>query len=224
MSQYSIITDLNRCVGCLACEVACKVANNVAIGSFWNNVKRVGPYADKGGAGYPDVYSYYIPLTCQHCENPECVNACPTGASFKREDGVVLIDADACIGCQICISACPYGVRFLNEVTNVVEKCTLCEDKLAKGEMPACVAQCSGRARFVGDIDEGLESFIGPAFVDITGDVSYEACYLKPETATVPMLDVVRDFTDDQFYRLSDEGNAPAYGYILRNHDWKDLG
>ena len=77
---------------------------------------------------------YYLPVQCQHCENPECVKVCPTGASHKLEDGTVQIDKSKCIGCQFCAMACPYGVRYLNEEERVVEKCTLCEQITAQGE------------------------------------------------------------------------------------------
>ena len=87
--QKAIITDLNRCVGCLACSVACKGLNGVPIGEFWNRVVRVGPNPEYEGADYPDVYMYFLPVTCQHCANPECVTVCPTGASVKTEDGSI---------------------------------------------------------------------------------------------------------------------------------------
>ena len=116
MTQYSIVTDLDRCVGCLACSVACKVVNGVPTGSFWNKTLRIGPNPKEGGSGqWPDVELYFLNVQCQHCENPECVKVCPTGASHKTEDGTVQIDKSKCIGCQFCAMACPYGVRYLNE-------------------------------------------------------------------------------------------------------------
>ena len=107
MSRKAIITDLNRCVGCLACSVACKVQNEVPIGSYWNKVVRMGPVPKEDGGQFPNVEMYFLPLSCQHCANPECVNVCPTGATYKREDGIVVVDAEQCIGCQACVSACP---------------------------------------------------------------------------------------------------------------------
>ncbi|MEO2483160.1 4Fe-4S dicluster domain-containing protein, partial [Eggerthella lenta] len=103
MTQYSIVTDLDRCVGCLACSVACKVVNGVPTGSFWNKTLRIGPNPKEGGSGqWPDVELYFLNVQCQHCENPECVKVCPTGASHKTEDGTVQIDKSKCIGCQFC--------------------------------------------------------------------------------------------------------------------------
>ena len=102
MTQYAIVTDLNRCVGCLACMVACKAVNNVPVGNYWNKVPRIGPSLKEGATSSHDVEMYYLPVQCQHCADPECVKVCPTGASHKLEDGTVQIDKAKCIGCQFC--------------------------------------------------------------------------------------------------------------------------
>ena len=217
MTQYAILTDLNRCVGCLGCSVACKVVNGVEIGSFWNKVLRIGPFPDGEGAQFPDVYTYFLPVTCQHCENPACVAVCPTGASHKLPDGTVQIDKEKCIGCQFCAMACPYGVRYLNETERVVEKCTLCEQKIAQGELPQCVAQCGGRARFFGDLDAGLDSFVGAGKVSIAGDAGYDA--VNSEFCTYG--EIAKPYTDSDVYHLPNVGNDPSFLYILRNHEWK---
>ena len=216
MTQYAILTDLNRCVGCLGCSVACKVVNGVEIGSFWNKVLRIGPFPDGEGAQFPDVYTYFLPVTCQHCENPACVAVCPTGASHKLPDGTVQIDKEKCIGCQFCAMACPYGVRYLNETERVVEKCTLCEQKIAQGELPQCVAQCGSRARFFGDLDEGLESFQALA---PTHDLAtpYEEMMQNRTT----LGEWVEPFTEADVYHLTDTGNGPKHCYILRNRKWQ---
>ena len=217
MTQYAILTDLNRCVGCLGCSVACKVVNGVEIGSFWNKVLRIGPFPDGEGAQFPDVYTYFLPVTCQHCENPACVAVCPTGASHKLPDGTVQIDKEKCIGCQFCAMACPYGVRYLNETERVVEKCTLCEQKIAQGELPQCVAQCGGRARFFGDLDAGLDSFVGAGKVSIAGDAGYDA--VNSEFCTYG--EIAKPYPDSDVHHLPNVGNDPSFLYILRNHEWK---
>ena len=205
MTQYAIVTDLDRCVGCLACSVACKVVNGVPTGSFWNKTLRIGPNPREGGSGqWPDVELYFLNVQCQHCENPECVKVCPTGASHKTEDGTVQIDKSKCIGCQFCAMSCPYGVRYLNEEERVVEKCTLCEQKIAQGELPQCVSQCCGMARWFGDADEGIEGFVGPR-----GEILGE--YVSP-------------FSDDQVCSLPDVGNKPSLRYILRDMKWQGGG
>jgi len=167
MTQKAIVTDLNRCVGCLACSVACKLINGVEPGNFWNKTLRIGPNPKEEGSGvWPDVEMYFLMVQCQHCKNPECVAVCPTQASTKQADGTVQIDKAKCIGCQFCVMACPYGVRYLNKEARVVEKCTLCKERTDQGYLPQCVSQCGARARFYGDLDQGIDTFEAPWFCD----------------------------------------------------------
>ena len=219
MTRYAIVTDLNRCVGCLACSVACKAANNVPVGSFWNKTLRIGPNPKEGGTGdWPDVEMYFLTMQCQHCGNPECVKVCPTSASHIAADGTVQIDKEKCIGCQFCAMACPYGVRYLNEEERVVEKCTLCEQKIAQGELPSCVAQCGGRARFFGDLEKGVDNMEAPWVGDITqDDVSYQG--LKGKRIT--LKECVTPYTDADFHTLPNLGNDPSFLYLLRNRKWQ---
>ena len=218
MTQYAIITDLNRCVGCLACTVACKAVNNVPVGAFWIKTLRVGPNPIEGGSGdWPDVEMYFLPIQCQHCADPECVKVCPTGASHKAADGTVQIDKSKCIGCQFCAMSCPYNVRYLNEEEGVVEKCTLCSQIVGQGGLPQCVIQCGGRARFFGDLGEGLESFKGAGKIDHSADASYEA--VLSEFCTLG--EIAKPFSEEDVHHLPDVGNGPSFSYILRNRDWK---
>ncbi|WP_305297238.1 4Fe-4S dicluster domain-containing protein [Parvibacter caecicola] len=219
MTRYAIVTDLNRCVGCLACSVACKTTNNVPVGSFWNKTLRIGPNPQEGGSGdWPDVEMYFLTMQCQHCGNPECVKVCPTSASHVAGDGTVQIDKAKCIGCQFCAMACPYGVRYLNEEERVVEKCTLCEQKIAQGELPSCVAQCGGRARFFGDLGKGIDSMEAPWVGDITqDDVSYQG--LKGKRIT--LKECVTPYTEADFHTLPNLGNDPSFLYLLRNRKWQ---
>ncbi|MDR0514007.1 MAG: 4Fe-4S dicluster domain-containing protein [Coriobacteriaceae bacterium] len=193
MSKYAIVTDLDRCVGCLACSVACKTVNTVPIGQFWNKTLRIGPTPKTEGAHWPDVELYYLTVQCQHCEKPQCVEVCPTGASSKMADGTVQIDKKRCIGCQFCVMSCPYNVRYLNEEEKVVEKCTLCEQLIATGGTPQCVSQCGGRARYFGDLD----------------DPTSEAAKVLAET------------DPSKVYSLPDVGNKPTFKYILREMKWR---
>ena len=207
MANYAIVTDLNRCVGCLACAVACKAVNNVPIGNYWNKVLRIGPNAPIQGSqeAERDPYLYFLTVQCQHCEKPACVEVCPTEASHVLPDGTVQIDKSKCIGCQFCAMACPYNVRYLNEEDGVVEKCTLCEQKVAQGELPQCVSQCGGMARFFGDLDKGIESFEGAEL----------------GTERIVLGDFCEPFKDSDVHALPDVGNKPSFRYILRNHEWK---
>ncbi len=218
MTQYAIVTDLNQCVGCLACSVACKVVNNVPVGNYWNKILRIGPNPKTAGATFPDVEMYFLPVTCQHCENPACVAVCPTEASHKLADGTVQVDKEKCIGCQFCAMACPYGVRYLNEDEKVVEKCTMCEQKIAQGELPQCVAQCGGRARYFGDLEQGIDSFVGPAPVNVSqGDKSYTGTVNSRAT----LGESVKAYSDSDVYALPDVGNKPSCLYILRDRTWQ---
>ena len=220
MTQYAIVTDLDRCVGCLACATACKMANNVPIGNFWNKVLRIGPNPKYEGAQNPDVEMYFLPISCQHCQDPACVKVCPTGASHKAADGTVQIDKSKCIGCQFCAMSCPYGVRYLNEEERVVEKCTLCEQQTAQGGLPQCVINCTGRARWFGDLDKGIGSFEA---LDESTDwreqegLGYDAMMAR----RVKLSDYVRPFEDSDVHELPNAGNNPSYRYILRDDEWK---
>ena len=154
-----IIVDLDRCIGCYSCELACKVENGIGLGHHWNKVVRMGPVGSWSEDGKtPSIEMYWLPVMCQQCEDAPCVHVCPTAASYRDEDGVVLVDKSKCIGCQYCVMACPYGVRSLNEDEGVVEKCTLCGQLVAVGEDPACVKACCGRARFYGDTDDSTSA------------------------------------------------------------------
>ena len=214
MTQNAIVSDLNLCVGCLACAVACKAVNNVPVGNFWNKVLRIGPNKAADENAMPEMY--FLPVTCQHCKDPACVQVCPTEASYKAEDGTVQVNKEKCIGCQFCAMACPYGVRYLNEEERVVEKCTLCEQKTAQGELPQCVAQCGARARFFGDLDAGWDSFVAPGRV-----LAYDATYEDVHNARVSMMEAVRPFSESDVHHLQDVGNSPSCAYILRNMTWQ---
>jgi sulfite dehydrogenase (quinone) subunit SoeB len=103
----------------------------------------------------------HFPRSCLHCETPDCVTVCPTGASYKRaEDGIVLVDEDKCIGCKLCSWACPYGAREYSEVRGTMQKCTLCVDRIYNesfeeyDRQPACVMACPTRARHFGDLGD----------------------------------------------------------------------
>ena len=95
MSHYAIVVDLDRCIGCHGCEIACKNENEVELGSFWNKVVQVGPFGD-----YPHLHQYFLPVMCQQCDDSPCTHVCPTGASYRDENNVVLVDKEKCIGCK----------------------------------------------------------------------------------------------------------------------------
>lgn len=176
MAKYAIVVDTKRCIGCWSCGVACKLENNIPNDVFWNRTLTVGGDQPNTPAGeYGNCTISFTPVQCNHCDNPSCVEVCPTGATVKAEDtGIVTVDVDECIGCQSCVEACPYeGVRvYLEEeptyfvdfpvghkdapkhVAKTVEKCNMCHFRVAEGRVPACVEGCPARARFFGDLDD----------------------------------------------------------------------
>ena len=138
MSDYYLFQDLKKCIGCKACEVQCKANKGGPAGAKICQVITVGP---KMISGLPRAA--YIFMPCFHCQNPWCVAACPTGAmQIRREDGLVLVDQDLCVGCKTCMSACPWGApQWLSESGKVI-KCDYCRDRIDLGLKPACVTVC----------------------------------------------------------------------------------
>jgi len=169
--RYAMLIDTSRCYGCMACVVACAAENNVPIGFFRTWVERLVK---------PTGTVSFIPKQCNHCQDPPCVQPCPTGATFRNQDGLVLIDDGLCIGCGACIQACPYGARFPNPVKGTADKCTFCDHRLKKGLLPACVETCPTGARIFGSLtEEGeLKSIVENEPVQV----------LKPHANTRPMV------------------------------------
>lgn len=146
--HFGMIVDMRKCIGCDACTAACKAENNVPLGVFRT-------WVEKHEAGsFPNVKILFAPKLCNQCANPPCVPVCPVDATFKREDGLVLVDYELCIGCGYCVQACPYGARYMDPVRNVVDKCTFCVQRVEQGLEPACVITCVGGARIFGDLND----------------------------------------------------------------------
>ncbi|AKJ41913.1 4Fe-4S dicluster domain-containing protein [Pragia fontium] len=138
MNHYVMLHDEKRCIGCQACTVACKVINDIPEGYSRLQVQIRGPEESKQG-----MHFQFFRVSCQHCEDAPCVSACPTGASYRDENGIVQVDNKKCIGCDYCIAACPYQVRYLNPQTLAADKCNFCSDsRLSQGLEPACVSVC----------------------------------------------------------------------------------
>lgn len=149
MARYAIVMDTRRCIGCHSCTVACKVHNELPTEMIYNPVVTDGP-----NGTFPNLNMRFLPLICMHCENSPCVDACPTGASIQREDGIVHVEDKKCVGCLSCVMACPYGARYHNHETGAVNKCNLCMDRIDEGNVPHCVATCHQKARIFGDLDD----------------------------------------------------------------------
>jgi len=152
MIRNSLLIDFDLCIGCKACEVACKQENNIPVGPKWMSVIQVGP-KEVGGK----LIMSFIPMRCMHCEKPPCLDACPTGAIMKRNDGIVLINPALCIGCKRCIEVCPFGIPQINPETGIAEMCKLCMDRLEEGLDPACVLACPTKAITFGNINSLTE-------------------------------------------------------------------
>lgn len=153
--RYAMVIDLNRCIGCDTCAVACKMENDVPLGVWriWVNQKEMGTY--------PHVRRAYLPVLCNHCENPICVYPCPVKATYRRkEDGIVVVDPHLCVGCKICIVACPYQMRYLDPIKRVAQKCNFCVHRVEAGLRPACVVACPTRAMVFGDLNDKNGPFV----------------------------------------------------------------
>lgn len=147
--QLGFVHNNVDCIGCRACEIACKDKNGLPPGPRFRRVQYI-----EGGT-YPDVYAYKVNVSCNHCSEPACLPACPTGAIFKRKkDGIVDIDSTLCIGCRRCEATCPYGAPQYDPVDHVVKKCNLCVDEIDSGRKPYCVMACMMRVLDIGPIDQ----------------------------------------------------------------------
>jgi tetrathionate reductase subunit B len=173
--RYGMVVDLRKCIGCHTCSVACKMENAVPLGVWRSWVKQV----EKGR--FPYVRKTYLPMLCNNCENPICVTVCPVKASYRRKDGIVLVDPHRCIGCRYCMAVCPYDARYVNPRVNIVEKCYWCDHLVDQGMKPACVDACPTQARIFGDINDHNNE-IGKVLV--TNPVQV----IKPEMGTYPKV------------------------------------
>jgi Fe-S-cluster-containing dehydrogenase component len=176
--KFVMVIDLSRCKNVKACQTSCNHMHQVHPGQNWIKVLEMKD-ADHSAP-------YWEPTTCMHCDEPPCVKVCPVDATFKRQDGIVLIDSDRCIGCRFCMAACPYSTRVFNweepvlteevaakdyscetsmpQKKGTVGKCDFCPDMTRKGELPHCVSACPNGVFFFGDQNEdsvtnGAETF-----------------------------------------------------------------
>jgi len=149
MAKRYLTVQKQNCMGCHACEVACKQEH--ALG--------VGPRLIKVIENSPD----FIPVYCHHCTRAPCAEACPADAISRNDEGIVLIDKDACIGCRECIEACPFDAMQFEDQNEIAVKCDLCHDRLAENKQPACVAVCP-----TGCIQLGGEKSIAAVFEETT--------------------------------------------------------
>lgn len=143
--RVTLLTDIDLCIGCFACEAACKQEHPLPKSVKWMKVVQAGP-VERGGKLYMD----FVPMHCRHCGNPPCIKVCPVNGIVKRDDGIVIYDQEVCIGCQACVEACPFGAAQYNPEVDRVQACTLCYERVDQGLLPACVQNCPTQALIFG--------------------------------------------------------------------------
>jgi Fe-S-cluster-containing dehydrogenase component len=146
VKKVSLIFFKNDCMGCHACEVACKQEHGLGVGPRLVRVIERAPA--------------FIPIYCHHCAKAPCKEACPTEAISRNEQGIVLIDEDLCIGCKECMEACPFGAMQFDDDRDVAVKCDLCIERLQNNEQPACSKACATRCIFWGDTKQLSEKIV----------------------------------------------------------------
>jgi anaerobic dimethyl sulfoxide reductase subunit B (iron-sulfur subunit) len=145
--QYGFYINIDRCVQCRACEVACKSWNGVELGIQWRKV------LDIWNGQFPNVTNRTVSYSCMHCAKPACVAACPERAISKRaEDGIVVVNQAKCVGCRTCATVCPFHIPQYGR-NGVMQKCDLCLERLDQGARPSCVATCPGEALKFGTME-----------------------------------------------------------------------
>jgi Fe-S-cluster-containing dehydrogenase component len=167
--HFAMVIDLNTCVGCNACMAACAMENQTPV---WKNQWRTYVHDIETGNKYDSqIRRRFFPRLCNHCDNPPCMSVCPTGATHKLANGIVLVDDTLCMGCRACAMACPYDARFdvnYNDLTQgkefygelhhrshpSVDKCSFCAHRVTQGLKPACVETCVGYSRQFGDLND----------------------------------------------------------------------
>ncbi len=214
MKRYVMAIDLRRCVGCQTCTAACKTANATPPGVQWRRV------LDLESGEFPDVQRSFLPVACMHCADPPCEDVCPTSATKKRDDGLVTIDYDICIGCANCIMACPYearsivhepryaygatpiaseAARFDPERLGVATKCTFCKDRIDLAERTGQVP--------------GRDPEVTPACVNACISGAMHFGDIGDEKSNVSQL-----LAQTQHFRLHEElGTGPSVYYV-----WND--
>ena len=199
MTRYAMVIDLNTCVGCNSCMAACAMENQTPV---WKDQWRTWVHDEEIGTT-DDVHRRFFPRLCNHCDNPPCLTVCPTGATYRLDNGIVMIDPEICMGCRACAMACPYNARI--EITSAdvaigrefygndyrrdvpsMDKCTFCQHRVVEGRKPACVETCVGSARQFGDLHDPND----PVAQLVASDIAQP---LMPHLGTKPNIYYIGD-------------------------------
>jgi phenylacetyl-CoA:acceptor oxidoreductase subunit 1 len=212
MTRYAMVADLRRCIGCQTCTAACKMANGTPPGVQWRRV------VDMEMGVYPDVERVFIPTGCQHCKKPPCLDVCPSGATFKRDDGIVDIDYDLCIGCASCAVACPYGARYMiNDEQFAYGAAPTEDEKVSHNPDTVGVAtKCNFCAEV---IDEGIANGLTPGIDPEATPHCVNACISGAMTfgdLDDPESNVNQLLENTKHFRMKKEqGTCPCFFYIV---------
>jgi tetrathionate reductase subunit B len=151
--RFGLVIDQERCIGCEACSVACMLENKTGAPLIRVKTQNV-EQQDTPEGRFPDLKMCFLPMLCNHCAHPPCVDVCPPGALAKRKDGPVVLDEEVCDGCQACIEACPFDAVLYDSEKEKAEKCSFCVHRIDRGLEPFCVICCEGQAIHFGDLSD----------------------------------------------------------------------
>jgi phenylacetyl-CoA:acceptor oxidoreductase subunit 1 len=210
MTRWAMVADLRRCVGCQTCTASCKHANATPPGVQWRRV------LDVEVGSYPDVARAFVPVGCQHCDDPPCLEVCPTTATRKRADGIVTIDYDLCIGCAYCAIACPYQARSRTDrATFAYGKATAQEAKRHDPRRLAVATKCTF---CVDRIDDGLAAGRTPGVDPEATPACVNACIsqaLSFGDLDDPSSNVSRLLAENESFRMHESlGTGPGFHYL----------